>query len=272
MAEARAVNKIWYGPRTTGEAVEPSQDNGWHAKLAPGQLWFGYPRGAILHGSPVTFGYGPAGPVPSTIGSDWLAIVLGDPSYTSETFQNASGTGQNRWKEIGYSEHPSFTDVMLASVDKFSALIATDQPDLAEFKSAGGKIIHWHGIDDNIIPAAGSVHYYERVVETMGGLEPTRDFYRFYLGPGIGHGAPGVEHVSAPVPGGNVSGDVTAGPNNNLLPLLQDWVERDIAPGSIAAVSDESEIPALTRPWCAYPDQVRYIGGPIGALSSYECN
>src|SRR5258708_17273647 len=30
MAEARAVNKIWYGPRTDNQMIDPAVDNGWN--------------------------------------------------------------------------------------------------------------------------------------------------------------------------------------------------------------------------------------------------
>lgn len=267
--EAAAVNKIWYGPRIDGEMVPPDDDNGWSISLADGQLWYGYNRGSLLHNSPVSYDTGPAGLTPFTIGSDWLAIVMGDPAFTTPAFSNESGAGEDRWKEIGYTGNLSFASIMSKSLELFSSINGTDNPDLREFKAAGGKIIHWHGLADNQIPAAGSVHYYERVVEMMGGLDRTRDFYRFYLAPGMGHGVTGGPGVEPPVPGGIADNPIA--PNNAMLPLLVDWVENGREPEEIVAVSDDSDNPHLTRPWCMYPDKLTFDGDDISDFGSYRC-
>ena len=45
--EARVFNKLWYGQTVDGSAPSPTVDNGYHATLSPGQLWFG-PRVAPI--------------------------------------------------------------------------------------------------------------------------------------------------------------------------------------------------------------------------------
>ena len=52
------------------------------------------------------------------------------------------------------------------------------------------------------MPPQDTVAYYDAVVKTMGGLEKTREFYRFFLAPGMGHcsGGPGpnqFDHLTA---------------------------------------------------------------------------
>ena len=271
LAEARAVNKIWYGPRVDGAMVDPAIDNGWNvAGLAAGQLWYGYPRGVLLHNSPHSFGTGMAGLTPFTIGSDWLPLVLLDPAYGTPDFTNETGDGRDLWKSIGYTGALSFPGVLVKSQTMFHDLIATDDPDLTQFKKNGGKLIHWHGIADNIIPALGSVQYYERVKNRMGGSTATQEFYRFYLVPGMGHAATAGPGTTPPIPGGDLTSYV--GPNNALLHTLREWVENGKAPDSIAAQWGTGAAPSRSRPWCLYPKKLKYLGGEIKLSTSYTCS
>ena len=80
----------------------------------------------------------------------------------------------------------------MAAVDK----------DLTPFKKRGGKLLMYTGWSDPVVPPQDTVAYYDAVVKTMGGIEKTRDFYRFFLAPGMGHcgGGPGpnqFDHLTA---------------------------------------------------------------------------
>jgi hypothetical protein len=44
----------------------------------------------------------------------------------------------------------------------------TSSPDVSEFAERGGKTIIWHGVADDIIPAAGTVHYVESIRRLVG--------------------------------------------------------------------------------------------------------
>lgn len=56
-------------------------------------------------------------------------------------------------------------------------------PDLSKFKARGGKLIMYSGwADENMSPFA-TVHYYENVVKTMGGLSSTQTFARLFFSP-----------------------------------------------------------------------------------------
>jgi feruloyl esterase len=250
--------------------IDPAVDNGWHAPaLSPGQLWYGYARGALLHNNTFTFGVGPAGDTPFVIGSDWIALTLRDPSYATRDFSNETGQGQDQWRKIDYTGPRSFASVLSKSQQTFRDLNPTDNPDLEAFRAAGGKIIHWHGLADNQIPAGGSVRYYESVVRRMGGYAATQGFYRFYLVPGMGHGLAADPSVRPPVPGGDTRPPF--GANNGLLPLLRDWVENGKAPDSIEAVSPASQPPVRSRPWCLYPKRLKFLGGNSERAASFTC-
>jgi feruloyl esterase len=271
LAEARAMNKIWYGPRLDGTMVDPGLDNGWNPQaLAPGQLWFGFNRGTPQHPSPFNGFASTAAPTPFVIGTDWIAITLQNPAYSTPLFVNETGNGQDLWKTIGYTGPHSFPEFFLQSRTKFDSLIATDNPDLSAFKAAGGKLLHHHGAADALIPAGGSVQYYERVKARMG-LASINDFYRFYLAPGYGHGVAAAPNV--PVPGGSHGGNsgYYNGPNNALLSVIRDWVENGRAPDSIEVKSDATATPARTRLWCAYPKKLKYRGGNVNVAASFVC-
>jgi feruloyl esterase len=269
LAEARAVNKIWYGPRVDGNMIDPAIDNGWNLTgLARGQLWYGFPRGVLLHNSLHSFGIGPAGSTPFSLYGDWLALTLLNPAYATPMFTNETGNGQDLWKTIRYTGTLSFPSVLAKSQATFIDL-NTSNPDLTEFKKAGGKLIHWHGLSDNIIPALGSVQYYERVSNRMGGHAATQAFYRFFLVPGIGHGVTSGPGTTAPVPGGDFKSYL--GPNNAMIQILRDWVENGKAPDSIAAESDTSATPTRSRRWCMYPKKLKYRGGDLRLAPSYTC-
>ena len=65
--------------------------------------------------------------------------------------------------------------------------------DLTPFKKSGGKLITYTGWLDPVVPPQDTAAYYEGVAKVMGGYDKTRDFYRFFLAPGMGHcaGGPG---------------------------------------------------------------------------------
>src|SRR6202035_3739647 len=76
-------------------------------------------------------------------------------------------------------------------VERYGGVMDTSTADLGAFAERGGKTIIWHGIADDIIPAAGSVHYVESVRRVLGSRKADA-FLRFYLAPGVGHCGGGV--------------------------------------------------------------------------------
>lgn len=70
-------------------------------------------------------------------------------------------------------------------------MIGPDNPDLTAFRNHGGKAIIWHGWADQLITAEGTIDYYKRLQEQMGGAEKTSQFARLFLAPGVAHCAGG---------------------------------------------------------------------------------
>ena len=149
-------------------------------------------------------------------------------------------------------------DVALAKVGP--ALDAVD-PDLGPLDERGAKLLVYHGWSDADISPLASIDYYESVVdlaERRGVVDPlaeTRDFYRLFMVPGLGHcaGGPGATDFDA-------------------MSALERWVEEGVAPEVIAARRVVDGEVVFERPLCAYPAVARYDGvGDPDAAASFRC-
>jgi feruloyl esterase len=146
-------------------------------------------------------------------------------------------------------------------------ILNANNPDLLPLKKRNGKIIMYTGTCDPIVPFQDAVNYYERVVEKVGSLEETQDFFRYFIIPGMNHcgGGPGVNDFgqSFPTP-----------PNpdreQDVLTLLMDWVERHEAPERMIATRYKDGTVEMQRPVYPYPDFPRYKGGDPAKSRNYE--
>jgi feruloyl esterase len=264
-AQAVAVNKIWYGLTKDGSVPDPAVDNGW-PKIWPKDAfgagthrWFGLSRGTTLY-TPWFRGLAhPDGPFP--IATDVVALELEDASFAEPNFVNAKASGQSRWKTLDYAQLSNALDRGVALQDRFGR-INSDNPDLSAFKRRGGKLLTWHATADELIPAQGTVNYYNRVAAAAGGLTQVEDFYRLYLVPGLGHGTPnGTANPDALVP--------SFAPNQ-IYALLTAWVEKGEAPQAVtlAASRGDQKVSGLI---CPYPSASQYVSGDPRQAGSYRC-
>ena len=188
-AEADVVRKIYSGAvNSKGRA-----------------LYFGMPRGSEMNWAPAfvnfngkpgdyLFGFGGSGNSIMTYGAFFYSP---GPRYHERDFN--------------YDRDPQ----RLAVIE---GLYNAQNPDLRAFKAAGGKMILYHGWNDNQIPVGASIDYYETATRTMGGPATTRDFFRMFLLPAVGH-----------CRGGDGGGEV------DWISALENWVEHDQAPDQVVA-------------------------------------
>lgn len=139
-----------------------------------------------------------------------------------------------------------FFSLLHKSRQEWLSVMDTADPDLSAFKSAGGKMLHWHGIADQLIPVNGSSNYYQRVQALDADV---RDFYRYFEAPGVTHCSGG----SGPFP-------------ETALDSLVDWVEKGRAPDSIEGIVGSTQ-----RPICSWPLVAAYKGGDVDKAESFEC-
>jgi feruloyl esterase len=131
---------------------------------------------------------------------------------------------------------------------------------LSAFRNRGGKLIVYHGWNDQAIPPEGSIRYYESVEARLAGLpnpksEQTRDFFRLFMVPGMAHcrGGPGTSDFDA-------------------QKAIEAWVERGVAPDRIEASHREDGTVTRTRPLCPYPQIARYDGtGDANDAANFVC-
>jgi feruloyl esterase len=161
---------------------------------------------------------------------------------------------------------------------KASPVVDAVNPDLRSFRAHGGKLIQYHGWSDSLMPAGGSIAYYENVLAFMSGYPDPRSgsstpvdaFYRLFMIPGMGH-CYGGAGPTAIVP---TDGADAADPRYDLLLSLERWVEKGIAPAMVIGSGKSPNDPAklMSRPICPYPQTTRYKrAGDPDAAASFEC-
>lgn len=252
--QARALNKIWFGQTPDGSVPSPAADNGFGARTSPSQQWYGLARGtnlALL-----------AGHSPFAVSSDLVAMELGDPTISTPAFINAKGNGADRWKSLDYKQLKKAFDIGLSYQDGKFSHINTDDADLSAFRARGGKLLMYHGLADFLIAPQGSINYYERVTQRMGGTPAVQSFYRMYLIPGMAHAfINGTANPDAtpPLP-----------THGQLYRHLTAWVEGGIAPGRFDVTTDKDS--KRSWPLCVYPAKAKLTGSNPLSAESYICS
>lgn len=143
----------------------------------------------------------------------------------------------------------------LAYAEQKLAFFAPVEKDLSGFKKHGGKLLMYTGWMDPVVPPQDTVAYYEGVTKAMGGPEKTRDFFRLFAAPGMGHCSGG------------------PGPNTfDALGALEQWVEHGAAPDKLIASHAIGGKVDRTRPLCPYPQLAHYKGsGSIDEATNFVC-
>jgi hypothetical protein len=202
--------------------------------------------------------------------------------YYDSLFQSMIYGATPSWTAATYDFEHDYQRLGMA------ALYTDTNPDLRRFKAAGGKLLVYQGGNDVTEMPTAIVDYYQTVEKVMGGLEPTQDFFRLFIVPGMNHCAGGVGASSI-----------------DYLSYLEAWVERNQAPDKMigAHVSESylaslplpSGLPAdatpevriaaagrrlrfpldpaipvtFTRPMYPYPQFAKYAGGDANQASSF---
>lgn len=260
LAEAQAMNKIWYGQTADGTVPDPAQDNASTATLtSSNHLWWGLTRGSTVNFL--------AGATPFTIATDMVALELQDPTFATTAFTNTTGNGADRWTQMTYADlaNAYYQGIALQS---FFGNINTDNPDLTKARDGNKRILSYHGLADQLITPAGSINYYTRVSQLVGGNVEVNKFNRLFLVPGMGHCA-GVGTAQGAAGPAATNNSVPLPATGQLFSALVDWVENKNAPNALTLSSADSSV---SMPVCPYPQKATYSGsGSPTAAASYSC-
>ena len=221
-ADADVIRKIWKGPTREDGSF----------------LWYGQSMGADLNSLAASRGT-PLKPQGFNFTVDWLRYwITENPQFD--------------WSTMTPSMYQRFWE---QSIEQYGIVIGTDNPDLTDFKSRGSKLLVWHGLADPLITADGTIDYYKRVVQRMGGAKETSQFMRLFLAPGVGHCSGG----AGPAPTGQME-------------ALVAWVENGNAPETLPASRPGQGTPR-TRPLCQYPLVAKYKGsGSTDDAANFSCS
>jgi hypothetical protein len=114
----------------------------------------------------------------------------------------------------------------------------------------------WHGLADQLIFTGGTIDYYRRVQQAMGGPRRTDSFARLFLAPGVAHCGGG-------------AGPAPADPLQSLV----SWVEHHQAPATLLATRTDPATGTVTlaRPLCPFPQLARYTSGDPTKAENFTC-
>lgn len=221
------------------------------------------PEGEQL-AAPLPFGHegGPTGwtqwitgSTPPTRGPEgMLEFASNPPSGYRFSEQNFRFLALNE-DEPGYSWRRVKFPQDLPRFRVMTEILSPRDPDLRPYMQRGGKLLMYHGWSDPGISANGTVDYYDKVVKAVGGKERADQMVRLFLVPGMHHCSGG--------PGPNAF---------DMLPVLEDWVERATPPARVIATRSVAGRVERTRPLCPHPHVARYVGsGSIDDAANFRC-
>lgn len=179
---------------------------------------------------------------PSGLGGEWVARFLElQDADNLDSLTNVTADTLRNWMSLG--------------MNRYGDVLQTTNPDLEAVKNAGSKVIHLHGEQDNSIPTASSVHYYESVRSIMypdlsfnESVAALDEFYRLFLVPGGAHCQSNTEQANGGWP-------------QETLQQVIDWVENGVAP---ATLNNSGE--AITE-LCRWPLRPLWSGNG----TSFDC-
>jgi hypothetical protein len=226
-AATAVAKEVWTGP------VDTDGTPLWYG-LTPGSPFEGLANTSCVNDTCVSN--------PFSISTDWISIYLMRDADFDPTTLNRT----------------NFRTLFRRSKHIYDSIMGTNSADLTEFRDAGGKLLSWHSLSDQLLFPQGTANYAERV----RAFDPRHaEYYRYFEAPGLTHCGAG----SGWYPG-------------DALAQLVEWVEHGSAPDTLdaKAVPDLWGIPGGAKTLrsarlCLFPKKMVYMGGDADLAESFEC-
>ena len=134
--------------------------------------------------------------------------------------------------------------------------MADDPAHFKEFFQRGGKLIFYHGLSDPVISPYEVIWFYEDLAAQMGGYKEAQKDARLFLVPAMQH-----------------CGDGPTPTRFDTLTALEEWVEKDKGPDSIASTHMNGKTPDRSMPLCKFPEMPHYKGsGDVKDAQNWSCS
>jgi feruloyl esterase len=186
------------------------------------------------------------------------------PLYPSQWYQDVVLSNPN-WNYTTWTLEDAATALAQNPFD-----IETYDANLTDFQNAGGRILHYHGMQDPLISSESSKLYYRKVAEEMN-LAPSQldEFYRFFTISGMSHCAMGTGPAAIGQGMRTYAGNDA---QDNVLMAMVRWVEEGIAPETVRGSFIEGDRVAYRRRHCRYPRRNVYRGpGDYKDENAWKC-
>ncbi|KAF3000291.1 hypothetical protein E8E13_008518 [Curvularia kusanoi] len=240
---------------TTANCLSDQQVNQLKTIFSP----FTYPNGKLIFpamqpGSEVFAVERLYAGAPFSYSEDWFKyVVYSDPSWNASSF--------------------GISDVRAAAALN-PGNIRTYPTNLRRFQKRGGKLLTYHGQQDNQITSFNTIRWYNDLKGSKSTAEMD-DWVRFFRVSGMNHcsGGPGAWVLGQ---GGNAAAaGVPFERHRNVLSAMVEWVERGVAPEYIEGTKFVNDTVTLgvdfARRHCKYPSRNTFVGGDFKDKDNWKC-
>lgn len=201
-----------------------------------------------------------------------VGLLDGEPWAYSQSWFRYAVYNNPDWDPANYSlKDAAFADRVNPGN------IRTWPSSLLPFQSRGGRLVMYHGGQDNQISSFNTPRFYEYLRAGMNYTTDDMDeFIRFFRISGMFHcsSGPGAWVVGQ---GGGASAQGPFDRQHNVLAAVVDWFEQDLAPETLTGTKYINDTASLgvsfTRDHCRWPFRNTYLGGGLDPNdpASWEC-
>ncbi|KAF0332639.1 putative feruloyl esterase B-2 [Colletotrichum sp. SAR11_59] len=204
-------------------------------------------------------------------------LYAGKPFALSENWFRFAVKNDPKWDPATYKLDPDGID----ADKKNPGRIRTNPSDLSKFKALGGKLLMYHGTQDNQITSLHTPIFYDRLAKGMGldnkGMD---EFVRYFRISGMFHctSGPGAWVVGQGGGAAAMNDNLPFDAEHNILAAVVNWVENGVGPETIKGTKFVNDTAGLgidfQRRHCKYPLVNSFGGsGPHGSkdVENWTC-